>query len=418
MNVLKFGGASVNSAEGVRNFVRIVQSHKKETIVVLSAMGKTTNALERIAVDFFHKKDTIASQLEALKKYHLDIVEELFTNKEDVVFIKIERLFGQLTAYLEKTPSLNYDFDYDQIVAFGELLSTTIVSEFLRLNGTQNRWIDIRTCLKTDDTFREGKVDWQLSSKLIRKAFNFNNTFVYITQGFIGGTITNLTTTLGREGSDYTAAVLSNILDVEEVTIWKDVPGIMNADPKWLPNAVKVDRISYHEAIELAFYGGKVIHPKTIQPLQQKKIPLRVRSFVNYTEAGTLISTASDATRGSTPIFIRKQNQVLISIRPTDFSFMVEENLSGIFGMFSKYRIKVNLIQNSAISFSVCIDNPEERLERLVQELSQNFIVKYNSGVELITIRHQNEEAVERMITDRKILLEQRSRDTAQFVLL
>ncbi len=418
MNVLKFGGASVNSAEGVRNFVRIVQSLKKETIVVLSAMGKTTNALERIAADFFHKKGTAASQLEVLKKYHLDIVEELFTNKEDVVFVKMERLFDQLTAYLEKTPSLNYDFDYDQITAFGELLSTTIVSEFLRLSGTQNRWIDIRTCLKTDDTFREGKVDWQLSSKLIRSTFNFNNTFVYITQGFIGGTTTNLTTTLGREGSDYTAAVLSNILDVEEVTIWKDVPGIMNADPKWLPDAVKVDRISYHEAIELAFYGGKVIHPKTIQPLQQKKIPLRVRSFVNYTETGTLISTASDATRGSCPIFIRKQNQVLISIRPTDFSFIVEENLSGIFGMFSKYRIKVNLIQNSAISFSVCIDNPEERLERLVQELSQNFMVKYNSGVELITIRHQNEEAVERMITNRKILLEQRSRDTAQFVLL
>ncbi len=418
MNVFKFGGASVNCAEGVRNFVKIVQSYKKETIIVLSAMGKTTNALERIATDFFHKKDTITPQLEALKKYHFDIIEELFTNKEDIIFSKIDRLFSDLEAYLKKTPSLNYDFDYDQIVTFGELLSTTIVSEFLRLSGTQNKWIDIRNCLKTDDTFREGKINWELSSKLIRSTFNFNNTFVYITQGFIGGTTTNLSTTLGREGSDYTAAVLSNILDVEELTIWKDVPGIMDADPKWLPDAVKVPRISYHEAIELAFYGGKVIHPKTIQPLQQKKIPLQVRSFVNYTEAGTLISTASDATKGTRPIFIRKQNQVLISIRPTDFSFIVEENLSGIFATFSKYRIKVNLIQNSAISFSVCIDNPEERLERLVQELSEKFIVKYNREVELITIRHQNKEAIERMITGRNILLEQRSRDTAQFVLL
>ncbi len=418
MNVFKFGGASVNCAEGVRNFVKIVQSYRKETIIVLSAMGKTTNALEQIALDFFHKKETIALHVDSLRTYHFDIIEELFPNKEDVVYEKVEHLFNELNAYLAKTPSLNYNYDYDQIVSFGELLSTTIVSEFLRLSGTKNKWIDIRTCLKTDDTFREGKVDWKLSSKLIAKTFNFNNTFVYITQGFLGGTTTNLTTTLGREGSDYTAAVISNILEAEDVTIWKDVPGIMNADPKWLPDAEKIDRISYREAIELAFYGGKVIHPKTIQPLQQKKIPLQVRSFLFTTDAGTVISKASDATRGTCPIFIRKQNQVLITIRPNDFSFIVEKNMSRIFDIFSKNRIKVNVIQNSAISFSVCIDHPEECLQGLIEELSEKFLVKYNQGVELITIRHQNKEAVERMTLDREILLEQRSRDTAQFVLL
>lgn len=418
MNIFKFGGASVNSAEGVKNFIKIVQSYKDETIIVLSAMGKTTNALEQITEEFCVKSDLVESKYLELRKYHFDIINELFVNQEDVVFDKVGKLFEQLYTYLQKEPTLDYDFDYDQIVSFGELISTTIVSEYLRLSGSPNKWIDIRTCLKTDNTYREGKIDWELSQKLVPQTFSFNNTFVYVTQGFLGGTTTNQTTTLGREGSDYTAAILSYILDVDKLSIWKDVPGIMNADPKWLDDAQKLDRISYQEAIELAFYGAKVIHPKTIQPIKRKKIPLQVRSFIDYSESGTLISTASKQMEKQVPVFIRKQNQVLISIRPSDFSFILEENLSLLFALFAKHRMKVNLTQNSAISFSVCVDKSERRLKNLLDEISQDFEVKYNDDVELITIRHHDEEAVERMTAGREILLEQRSRDTAQFVIV
>ncbi|WP_421920612.1 aspartate kinase [Marinifilum sp.] len=418
MNIFKFGGASVNSAEGVKNFVKIVQSFKDETIVVLSAMGKTTNALEQITKDFYEKSDEVEAKFLELELYHLHITNELFPNKEDVVYKKVNQLFDQLSNYLQKEPTLDYDFDYDQIVSFGELLSTCIVSEYLRLCGLPNIWVDIRTCLKTDNTYREGKIDWELSQKLVPQVFGFNNTFVYVTQGFLGGTITNQTTTLGREGSDYTAAILSYILDVDKLSIWKDVPGIMNADPKWLDDAEKLDRISYQEAIELAFYGAKVIHPKTIQPIKRKKIPLQVRSFINYNEPGTLISTASKQMEQQLPVFIRKQDQVLISIRPVDFSFILEENLSVFFALFAKHRMKVNLTQNSAISFSVCADRSERRLKDLQDEISEHFEVKYNDKVELITIRHHTKEAVDRMTKGREIILEQRSRDTAQFVIV
>lgn len=418
MNIFKFGGASVNSADGVRNFVKIVQSYREEMVIVLSAMGKSTNSLEEIVDAFVSKKDGIESKVNSLRSYHADIVNELFPKKDDIVYSKVEVLFEQLCAYLQKTPSLTYEFDYDQIVCFGELISTTIVSEYLRLSGTPNKWVDIRNCLKTDDSYKEGRVDWELSQKLVTQTFGFNNTFVYITQGFLGGTSTNQTTTLGREGSDYTAAILSYILDVDKLAIWKDVPGIMNADPKWLTDARKLERISYQEAIELAFYGAKVIHPKTIQPIKKKKIPLQVRSFLDLNESGTLISTASKKQDQLIPVYIRKQDQVLISIRPSDFSFILEENLSSLFSIFAKHRVKVNLIQNSAISFSVCVDNSERRLKNLIEEISGNFEVKYNEDLELITIRHHNSEAVEAMTTGRQILLEQRSRDTAQFVLI
>jgi aspartate kinase len=418
MNIFKFGGASVNSAEGVRNFVKIVQSYKDEMIIVLSAMGKTTNALEEITAAFFNKNEELQAKVQELKQYHNDIVNDLFPNKEDVVYEKVHKLFQDLDRYLQRSPSLDYDFDYDQIVCFGELLSTTIVSEFLRQSGKPNKWVDIRTCLKTDDTYREGKVDWELSQKLVSQTFSFNSTFVYITQGFLGGTTTNLTTTLGREGSDYTAAILSYLLDVDKLAIWKDVPGIMNADPKWLSDAEKLERISYQEAIELAFYGAKVIHPKTIQPIKRKKIPLQVRSFIDYSEGGTLISTASKKMEKQLPVYIRKQNQVLISIRPSDFAFILEESLGRLFSLFAKHRVKVNLTQNSAISFSVCVDNEEKRLKTLLADISEDYEVKYNDGVELITIRHHDEESVDRMTSGRDILLEQRSRDTAQFVLI
>ncbi|WP_372755493.1 aspartate kinase [Labilibaculum sp.] len=417
MNIFKFGGASVNSADGVRNFVKIVQSYRDDMIIVLSAMGKTTNSLEEIVDAFVAKQEGVEGKVASLYNYHVAIVNDLFLKKEDVIFSKLDSLFEELRGYLKKIPSLSYEFDYDQIVCFGELISTTIVSEFLRFSGTPNKWVDIRTCLKTDDTYKEGRVNWELSQKLVPQVFGFTNTFVYITQGFLGGTTTNQTTTLGREGSDYTAAILSYILEVDKLAIWKDVPGIMNADPKWLPEAQKLERISYQEAIELAFYGAKVIHPKTIQPIQQKKIPLQVRSFLNLEESGTLISTASKKQDQLLPVYIQKKDQVLISIRPTNFSFILEENLGHLFSVFAKHRVKVNLIQNSAISFSVCVDNCDRRLMDMIEEISNDFEVKYNEDLELITIRHHNAEAVERMTQGRQILLEQRSRDTAQFVL-
>ena len=417
MDVFKFGGASVNSAEGVQNFVKIVQSYKNESLIVVSAMGKTTNALEQIVDHFFHKKsDLVQKQFEEVKAYHFEIIETLFSKNDTSSFEKIEALFNELNTYLQKPASLNYEFEYDQIVAYGELLSTTIISEYLRQRSVKNKWVDIRRYLKTNDTFGEAKVDWELSRQLIPTAFTFNDTFIYITQGFIGGTTSNLTTTLGREGSDYTAAILANILDAQEVSILKDVPGVMNADPKWLPDAKQLKRISYQEAIELAFFGAKVIHPKTIQPIREKNIPMFVRSFINFHEQGTMVSSAAIEKSVKIPIFIQKKDQILISIRPKNYSFVIEENLGPIFSMIAKYRLKVNLTQNSAISFSLCVDN-SKNIDKLIEALKADYEVRYNDKLELITIRHYDTDSINQMTEGRSILLEQKSRDTAQYIL-
>ena len=417
MDVFKFGGASVNSAEGVQNFFKIVQSYKNESLIVVSAMGKTTNALEQIVDYFFHKKiDLVQKQFEEVKAYHFEIIEVLFSEKDTDSFEKIDGLFNELNTYIQKPASLNYEFEYDQIVAYGELLSTTIISEYLSKNGVKNKWVDIRRYLKTNDTFGEAKVDWELSRQLIPTAFTFNDTFIYITQGFIGGTSSNLTTTLGREGSDYTAAILANILDAEEVSILKDVPGVMNADPKWLPDAKQLKRISYQEAIELAFFGAKVIHPKTIQPLREKNIPMFVRSFINFHEQGTMVSTVPIEKSMKIPIFIQKKDQILISIRPKNYSFVIEENLGPIFSIIAKHRLKVNLTQNSAISFSLCVDN-SKNIDKLIKALKADYEVRYNDSLELITIRHYDTDSIKQMTEGRSILLEQRSRDTAQYIL-
>ncbi|MDE5423252.1 aspartate kinase [Ancylomarina sp. DW003] len=417
MDVFKFGGASVNSAEGVRNFCKIAQSYRSESLIVVSAMGKTTNALEQIVDNFFHKKtDLVQQQFVDIKTYHFGIINELFSKNDSASVDKINRLFDNLNVYLEKSASLNYEFEYDQIVAYGELISTTILSEYLRNKGVKNQWVDIRRYLKTNDTFGEAKVDWELSRQLLPTAFTFQDTFIYITQGFIGGTSSNLTTTLGREGSDYTAAILANVLDAQEVSILKDVPGVMNADPKWLPDAKQLKRISYQEAIELAFFGAKVIHPKTIQPIREKNIPMFVRSFINFHEQGTMVSTAAIEKSVKTPIFIQKKDQRLISIRPKDYSFIIEENLGPIFSMIAKHRLKVNLTQNSAISFSLCVDN-SKNIDQLIEALKEDYEVRYNENLELITIRHYDDESINQMTEGRSILLEQKSRDTAQYVL-
>ena len=417
MDVFKFGGASVNSAEGVRNFYKIVQSYKNESLIVVSAMGKTTNALEQIVDNFFHKKnDLVQNQFEEIKTYHIEIIKSLFSKKDTSSFAKIEVLFSELSSYLQKPTSLNYEFEYDQIVAYGEILSTTIISEYLLQKGVKNKWVDIRRYLKTNDTFGEAKIDWELSRQLIPTAFTFNDTFIYITQGFIGGTTSNITTTLGREGSDYTAAILANILDAQEVSILKDVPGVMNADPKWLPDAKQLKRISYQEAIELAFFGAKVIHPKTIQPIREKNIPMFVRSFLNFHEQGTMVSNTAMDKNLKIPIFIQKKNQLLISIRPKDYSFIIEENLGPIFLIIAKHRLKVNLTQNSAISFSLCVDN-SKNINKLIEALKADYEVRYNNKLELITICHYDTDSINKMTEGRNILLEQKSRDTAQYVL-
>lgn len=417
MKVFKFGGASVKNAEGVRNMASIVKSFPGDLIIVISAMGKTTNALEDIVKNYFAgKMEEFISEIESLKNYHLSIVKELFVkgepNPEERIGDEFETLAKRL---LNTLPSLDFDFEYDQIVSIGEILSSIIASAYLNKAGIFNRWIDVRQCLRTDDTWREGNIDWALSCKLVPRVFDFSDSKVYLTQGFIAATPFNSTTTLGREGSDYTAAIIANILDAESVTIWKDVPGIMNADPNKFETTQKLDELSYREAVEMTYYGAKVIHPKTMKPLVEKNIPLYVRSFFNPSESGSVIYNI-DHPMEYVPVFINKEDQVLITISPLDFSFMAEESIGKIYNLFSKYRMKVNLVQQSAMDFSVAIDKPERNFDQLILDLRNNFAVHYNEGLELLTIRYYDEETIHKMVNERVVFVEQRTRRTARFL--
>jgi len=415
MRIFKFGGASVKSAEAVRNMVEILkhQHGQSPLIVVVSAMGKMTNTLEDVTRLFFYDKDYSAA-LNKVKDFHYKIVQELFPDAEHPFHRELELVFQELNGTLRKAPSMDFDFDYDQIVSFGEILATRIVAAYLNEAGVSTRWIDIRKYLKTDNTFREAAVDWELSGGLIRKEFSPNGESVYLTQGFIGSTTNNLTTTLGREGSDYTAAILAYILDAESVTIWKDVPGVLNADPKWFDNCVQLEQLSYLDAIELAYYGATVIHPKTIKPLQNKNIKLYVRSFLNPQDPGTIIGDVSYETL--IPSFIFKMDQILIRISPLDFSFIAEDKLKTIFGYFSRHNLKVNLMQNSAVSFQVCVNNDQTRIPNLLKELREEFKVSFDTGLELITIRYYDESTIQRVLVNKELILEQRSRHTVQMV--
>lgn len=416
MKIFKFGGASIKDADGVRNVIEIVEKQKNELIVVVSAMGKMTNKFEILVNAYFNAQNT-SFIFEEIKTYHLRILNDLYNNSDDEVFSLVDELFLGLDISLSQTCSMSYDFEYDKIVCYGELLSSQIVSSYLNKCNKSNKLIDIRSCLKTNDVHRDANVDWDVSHSLVNKSFSFNNTFTYVSQGFIAGTKTNQTTTLGREGSDYTAAILAYILDADNVCIWKDVPGIMSADPKWMSDAVILDRISYQEAIELAFYGAKIIHPKTIQPLRKKNIPLNVRSFINPSGSGTVISSFSDKHTELKTVFIRKTDQVLLSISPNDFSFMMEDNISDLFAILSENRIRVNLSQNSAISFSLCIDDPKEKMNTLLKGLEGKFLVKFNDGLELITIRHHKEDCLSEIVQNKEVFIEQRNRGAIQFVL-
>ncbi len=408
MLVFKFGGASVKSAAAVKNIVEILQRYQKEQIVVVvSAMGKTTNAIERI-IDHYvaGRSEALKKEFGDLKSYHLEVIHGLFENKGEKVYAEVEELFGNMADRLAKKPTLNYDFDYDQLICYGELLSTTIIGHFLNSAKVPTRWIDIRRSLKTDNTWREARVDWELSDQLVNENFAFNGEDILITQGFLGSTINDQTTSLGREGSDYTAAILAYMLKADSVTIWKDVPGVLNADPKYFDDTILLEKLSYLDAIELAYFGTSVIHPKTIKPLQNKNIDLHVKSFVDPDAPGTLVGNLSYDKL--TPSFIFKMDQVLIRTSPLDFSFINENNLEEIFGIFSKHGLRINLMQNSAISFKMIVNNDKRKLRLVIDELEEKFKVAYQTGLELVTIRYFDQSTIDRVMINKELIMEQR----------
>ena len=417
MDIFKFGGASVKDAAGVKNLCNIVRDYKNgKLLVVISAMGKITNKLEELTQAYLTGSDDTHSIFEEIKHFHFQVIEELFQGRSNSVYDDVANTFVEIDWLIEDEPDNGADYIYDQIVSIGEVVSTKIVAAWLNESGNKALWLDARNFIQTDNTYREGKVDWAKTNQIIqRDLMPLLNDHIIITQGFIGGTSENYTTTLGREGSDYSAAIFASCLDAVALTIWKDVPGVLNADPKWFDETEKIAQLSYHDAIELTYYGATVIHPKTIKPLQNKGIPLFVRSFIQPEGVGTAITKESNPL--PVPSFIFKVNQALISIFPKDYSFIIEENLSNIFDLFHKHKIKINTMLNSAISFSVSVDDQPERIERLIQDLSVEFTVKYNKDLELVTIRYYNQSTIDRVTVDKDILLEVKSRHTCQMVM-
>ena len=414
MKVFKFGGASVKDAAGVKNVAAVFEKVGfNNVLMVVSAMGKTTNALEIVIKNYFDKSIELQQSIQEIKKYHFQILIDLIDNENHEAYLDVNALFDDLEYFIRSNKSPNYNFVYDQIVSFGELLSTTIVSHYFNFIQIKNSWLDVRTLIKTDNNYRDANVDWEKSLRLISK--NIDRNTLTITQGFLGSDENSFTTTLGREGSDYTAAVFAYCLNAENVTIWKDVPGVMNADPRYFDNAILLDQISYREAIELAFYGATVIHPKTLQPLQKKEIPLFVKSFINPLLAGTSVSKGEDLVP-HTPCFIIKKNQLLLSLSSIDFSFIMEEHISEIFALFAQYKMKVSLIQNSAISFSVCIEDKFGNFNELKSKLAKKFQVVFNKNVSLYTIRHFDAQAAQMVEKDKVVLLKQVSRETMQII--
>ena len=414
MRVFKFGGASVKDAEGIKNVYEVLQKvGYEDVLLVVSAMGKTTNALELVIKNYFDKSAELKYSVQEVKKYHNQILLDLFEDEKNEVFSVVNSQFADLEYFLAHNKSPNYNFVYDQIVSYGELLSTTILSQFMNFMGIKTQWLDVRNYIKTDANYRDAEVDWDLTQKNISK--NIKRKILNITQGFLGSDENNFTTTLGREGSDYTAAIFAYCLNAESVTIWKDVPGVMNADPRYFENASLLNQISYREAIELAFYGATVIHPKTLQPLQKKEIPLYVKSFINPLLKGTSVSRGADL-EPHLPCFIVKRDQLLISLSSIDFSFIMEENISEIFSLFHQFKLKVNLIQNSAISFSVCVEDKFGNFKDMNAILSKKFKVDFNENVTLYTIRHFDEAASQTVENNKVILLKQVSSETMQVV--
>lgn len=420
MEVFKFGGASVKNANAVKNVGEVIRLYKDDLVVVISAMEKTTNNLEKVVESYLKKDGKVRESLLVVKDFHASILGNLFDNKTHPIFNEIHNTFVEIEWEIEEDANREYDYIYDQIVSIGELLSTKIVSAYLNEIGLINSWQDARNLIQTDNTHRNAKVDWELTELLIPKVIspllNRKEQSIIITQGFIGSSSELFTTTLGREGSDFSAGILGYCLNAESVTIWKDVPGMLNADPKWFDDTTKLDNISYHEAVELAYYGASVIHPKTIKPLHNKNIPLYVKSFVSPNEEGTLINeNTKDDSR--VPSFIFKMNQVLISISAKDYSFVMEDSLSHIFRIFSEFGVSINLMQNSAISFSVCVNFDSQKTMQLIEELRKDYKILYNDNLELVTIRHYDQKTIERVTLGKDILVEQKSRHTARFIM-
>ncbi|TMM29642.1 aspartate kinase [Polaribacter aestuariivivens] len=414
MKIFKFGGASVKDAESIKNVASIIKSEgASDTLVVVSAMGKMTNAFEEVVDAYYNKEENLPDKLNFIEEYHNNIMEALFA-KDDEIYKDVAILFGELGWFLARNTSQRFNYVYDQIICFGELLSTKIISAYLTKIGLENIWFDVRNYIKTDSNYRDAKVDWSLTEEIITN--KVDATKINITQGFIAANDTENTTTLGREGSDYTAGIFAYCLNAESVTIWKDVPGVLNADPRVFENTTLLNQISYEEAIEMAFYGASVIHPKTLQPLERKEVPLLVRSFVNPKEPGTKISKGSNL-EPLIPCFIVKKDQILVSISALDFSFMVENNISYIFQKLHDYQLKVNLIQNSAISFSVCIDNKFKKFDSFYNDLKNEFKLEVQKGIDLFTVRHFDDEAVESIEEKGTSLLTQVNKETIQIVL-
>lgn len=417
MKVFKFGGASVNSADAVRNMALIVKNHLESDplVVVVSAMGKTTNLLEKLVPGV--RCDDVATLRRQLEDYHRTIACALMPDDVEVQQT-IDRCLLQLD---ESIASLSddescYNFNYDQVVSYGEILSTSIIACYFKSLGINTVWGDARRLVHTDSHYREGRVDWSATRKAVLSFVSESKLCsVILTQGFIGGTDDGHTTTLGREGSDYSAAILAYCLGAADVTIWKDVPGFLSADPKFFHDTVKIKEIPYNEAIELAYYGASVIHPKTVKPLQNMNIPLYIRSFISPESEGSAIGNYHTISP-ETPLYIFRDNQILLSILPRDYSFIAEDNMQVIFGMLNTLGIRVNLMQNSALSFSICIDNNPQLVERLTTRLKNMFRVRYNDHLQLITIRYYTQEVIDSIVADRHILLEQRSRTTEQLV--
>lgn len=417
MKVFKFGGASVKDAAGIKNVASIIQKYgEKDLIVVVSATGKTTNALEIVIKDYFSNADAKAS-FEIVKKNHHQICLDLFENETHEVFDKLQNVYAEVDWQLEEDRKESYNYLYDQIVSQGELISSVILSAYLNETGVKNTWLDVRDVMKTDDTYREAVVDWNKTQSLINSvAKPLATDSIVVTQGFIGCTAENCTTTLGREGSDYTAAIFANMLDAESQTIWKDVPGVMNGDPRIFEDAVFIDEISFNEAVEMTFYGATVIHPKTIKPLQNKNIPLLVKSFINPEGKGTMVG-GSDT--NLPPIRIVKNDQALITLHTKDFSFVEDEIVAEIFSSFSKANLKLNMMQQGAISFEAVVDNIPEKIEKVKASLQDKFDFVIDEKLSILTIRHYtNFEYINKFKNDRTAILEQRRPSTYQGLLI
>ena len=417
MKVFKFGGASIKDAEAVKNVVSIIKRYLSENpVVIISATGKSTNALELVVNEYLANSGKAYDALELVKQNHINMMSALFADENHPVFAEVNDMFVDVEWILEETPSGNYDQTYDQIVSLGELLSTKIVASYLNDQGIPAEWLDVRDCILTDNTYRDANIEWEETEKRILRIIpSLREKGIVITQGFLGITSENFTTTLGREGSDYSAAIFSYCLDAESMTIWKDVPGVLNGDPRLFKDVELLDTISYSEAIEMTYYGAQVIHPKTLQPLQSKNIPLYVKSFINPENNGTVV--CADEPGHYPPVLVVKQAQDLLNISSKSFYFVDEARFSNLFNAFARHRIKVNMTQNTALAFSVVVNHDERKLSGLIAELSAEYDVEVIGDLKLITIRHSTQEVIDRMAKDRKLYLEERIKGTIQLVM-